>query len=371
MKKTGLFLLVFLFITNCYSQSLFEKKSIGIDASSIQPINLSQQKNVAATNKISAAGLSYDCSTVFWTVNTNGDIQQWNLSANQVTGGAIVQSNCGNSVAFCGSSGAINFYSTNYPSTGILKYDFNLGWVTIPTTMALLNNGGFQEDQYYYNFNGSSFQDLYHFDGTNLNLIEHLSGSTTFGTADVAVDSKRRAWVFTGPSIGFVDTLRIYDSNGLVASYPFNYVGWDTYGSFFIDDQLYFGIGNSSMALTPNSIVPINFDGANVTIGTSIPFSSNNGSYRDMASCNKITNLNTQSNHFNNGLIIYPNPAHDLVAINLDESIQSVAIYSLEGKLIKTFENNKLIDISDLENNMYLLKIISENNVYNRFIIKN
>lgn len=53
---------------------------------------------------------------------------------------------------------------------------------------------------------------------------------------------------------------------------------------------------------------------------------------------------------------IYPNPTSDFIYIeNVDP--QSVSIYSLDGKLIKTIENANVVDVRDLNEGIYLINI--------------
>ena len=58
----------------------------------------------------------------------------------------------------------------------------------------------------------------------------------------------------------------------------------------------------------------------------------------------------------NSDICIYPNPTSDFIFIENIEP-QSVAIYSLDGKLEKTVENANVIDVRDLEKGMYLINI--------------
>ena len=58
----------------------------------------------------------------------------------------------------------------------------------------------------------------------------------------------------------------------------------------------------------------------------------------------------------NNSIQIYPNPTSDYIYIENIEP-QSVSIYSLDGRLIKTVENVNIIDIRDLDKGMYLINI--------------
>ena len=58
----------------------------------------------------------------------------------------------------------------------------------------------------------------------------------------------------------------------------------------------------------------------------------------------------------NNGVQIYPNPTSDFIFIENIEP-QSVIIYSLDGKLVKSVENANVIDVRDLNEGMYLINI--------------
>ena len=57
-----------------------------------------------------------------------------------------------------------------------------------------------------------------------------------------------------------------------------------------------------------------------------------------------------------NGIHIYPNPTSDFIYIENIEP-QSVNIYSLDGKLVKTVEDTNVIDVRNLENGVYLINI--------------
>lgn len=73
-------------------------------------------------------------------------------------------------------------------------------------------------------------------------------------------------------------------------------------------------------------------------------------------------------NPINNGINIYPNPADkkaiSITGINANDKIE---IYNMAGKLIKTFSSNKIgeidLDINELNEGIYLLSIIRENNI--------
>ena len=57
---------------------------------------------------------------------------------------------------------------------------------------------------------------------------------------------------------------------------------------------------------------------------------------------------------------IFPNPAKDYIQIQTDKRIDNIEILSIDGKLIKQFKTHNLefrINISDLENGVYFIKI--------------
>jgi hypothetical protein len=70
-----------------------------------------------------------------------------------------------------------------------------------------------------------------------------------------------------------------------------------------------------------------------------------------------------------NSLILYPNPAHNTVQldlINTNEPIRKVVFYDILGKVVKvvstTATNSLTLDVSDLAKGIYLVEIASENN---------
>lgn len=72
--------------------------------------------------------------------------------------------------------------------------------------------------------------------------------------------------------------------------------------------------------------------------------------------------LNT-SELSNSDFSFYPNPTKDWITISSEKEIKSVSIFDLSGKLISTQAKliDKKIDLSNLKNGSYLLKIILEN----------
>ena len=89
------------------------------------------------------------------------------------------------------------------------------------------------------------------------------------------------------------------------------------------------------------------------------------GSYKNtttipLADIRKITCVETVGTAENPdfALGIFPNPVHDVMTFRNLQGKQTVSLYTLDGRLIKTFEasGNQSIDISDLPFGLYLVK---------------
>lgn len=77
----------------------------------------------------------------------------------------------------------------------------------------------------------------------------------------------------------------------------------------------------------------------------------------------------------NNQLIIYPNPTKDdIYIISTNERINSYSILNTNGQRVMNKENIKAnkekINLSNIPKGMYIIKIITDNNVYSRKVIK-
>jgi hypothetical protein len=70
-------------------------------------------------------------------------------------------------------------------------------------------------------------------------------------------------------------------------------------------------------------------------------------------------------------LILYPNPVSSELNIDSDKAIQKVEVYNLAGSLLNVQNgNNTSIDMSNLANGSYLVKVHTENSVTSKIIIK-
>lgn len=91
-----------------------------------------------------------------------------------------------------------------------------------------------------------------------------------------------------------------------------------------------------------------------------------------------ITSYNENENN-SKPLLIYPNPASSIISLNIDENVKSVLVYDLFGNLrlsrqSSEYDGNSLnnININELENGCYLLKIQTDSKSYveKMFVIK-
>ncbi len=70
-----------------------------------------------------------------------------------------------------------------------------------------------------------------------------------------------------------------------------------------------------------------------------------------------------------NGLNIYPNPSVGSINIDYNERFSTINIINLQGKMVLQ-SNQKNIDISGLENGIYIVQIATENGVLNSKFVK-
>jgi len=81
---------------------------------------------------------------------------------------------------------------------------------------------------------------------------------------------------------------------------------------------------------------------------------------------NKLTTLSEKS--FNNTIYLYPNPVKDKIYIKKDkndsnDSIILIEIYNSHGKLIQQIKHfSEIINISDLQNGLYFIRIVTSKN---------
>ena len=86
--------------------------------------------------------------------------------------------------------------------------------------------------------------------------------------------------------------------------------------------------------------------------------------------------INTLNNSTNNSYSVYPNPIDDQINIHLSNSerLSNITIYSIDGKLIKSFSDVQGIDIklkaTDLPKGIYILSFDISEKTYQYKIVK-
>lgn len=126
------------------------------------------------------------------------------------------------------------------------------------------------------------------------------------------------------------------------------------------------GVGGVNATINPDDVITNN----NETITTIHSLRSYNGfGISDWTNFDPMEYYKTGSNEINKvddiGISIYPNPAIDQITIKTNKSLEScnAIIYNMVGNEMKRLSiNNVTIDISDLSNGTYILRIILANN---------
>lgn len=86
----------------------------------------------------------------------------------------------------------------------------------------------------------------------------------------------------------------------------------------------------------------------------------------------QIQLLGLEKYEFENGLLIYPNPATDILTIRSqnDAVIQSVEVYNVSGQQVLDGKNNMILDVSDLQTGTYIIKIQTDKRSINSMFVK-
>jgi len=80
--------------------------------------------------------------------------------------------------------------------------------------------------------------------------------------------------------------------------------------------------------------------------------------------------LSIENNELKQSISLYPNPTTNLLNIDTNENILKSEIYSISGQLIKSQNNKKSIDVSDISSGVYLLKTYTNEEILNFKFIK-
>ncbi len=118
---------------------------------------------------------------------------------------------------------------------------------------------------------------------------------------------------------------------------------------------------NPSISISYALLDSLDYEGKNRYQGTSKDF----GAYE----FNEIVTNVSEKMLNNNEPVLYPNPVIDKLNVNSTEIVE-ISIHDITGKLIKTKNNSNVIDVSDLNKGVYLIKIKLVNSSYTQKFIK-
>ena len=114
----------------------------------------------------------------------------------------------------------------------------------------------------------------------------------------------------------------------------------------------------------------ISFNGGTIYFGVTPYFSGMSGTYL-LEIAISIGGFGTDENYATS-FILYPNPVKDILHIKCD-NMQQYDVFILDGKLIKSLQRNDdeaVIDFSDLERGIYMVRITSDKGIVTRKIVK-
>jgi alpha-tubulin suppressor-like RCC1 family protein len=79
--------------------------------------------------------------------------------------------------------------------------------------------------------------------------------------------------------------------------------------------------------------------------------------------CNVTTAI--QENSIENSILVYPNPTSGIVTISTNQTVASIDVFDVTGKLVHSQNNikqhNSSIDLSQLSNGIYFINVQTEN----------
>ena len=96
----------------------------------------------------------------------------------------------------------------------------------------------------------------------------------------------------------------------------------------------------------------------------------NNNSYKSFT-IESAPTLSTNSNTFENSIIIYPNPTNGILNISSETTVDSILVYDILGKIVAKTSNQNSINLEHLNASMYIVKVKSSNSIkYQRIILE-
>ena len=103
-----------------------------------------------------------------------------------------------------------------------------------------------------------------------------------------------------------------------------------------------------------------------------VGYTANFGSFPSISynTCNKhiFSSVITSNSQV---IKLYPNPASNIIQFDLNEKVNTVKIYNSQGQIVSNNSSeNQFINIENYSQGLYLVQIISDQNIYNGTFIK-
>lgn len=168
-----------------------------------------------------------------------------------------------------------------------------------------------------------------------------------------------------------LDSLSLWRINANKPVADFNYSGGGTINfsnsstngvTYFWD----FGDGNTSLLQSPSNTYT-----ASNTYPVQLITYSNDSCFSDTIIQNVTVIISGIDGITNNDeLIIYPNPANDFIEIKTNLDFTTIVIMDVTGNIVKKTHYQSNINISDLSNGIYFIKLVGEKNSITQKLIK-
>ncbi len=387
IRKSTLYWLIIIVIANIFliglGQADAQLTSV-VDGRISQTILLQNQNNEA--QKESALMTEIVCKELnFWTIGSQGEILQWQLSGNSVSlTDTIFQTSPMVSIAYTdnlnGGTLSRTFYGSNSYHGSDLYYYNGQDWDTLPFPggATVPNAGGYHSFLYYQALIHGSLSDaIIRFDGIHQDTIFSLPFGHNFTIADIAVDALGNIWCMVGTQALQSDSIVVIDHSGnLIRSFAMSMNTTHAYGCFLLNDEFYivFGSGNPQY---PSSVVQINFSGNQAGIQQVIPFPNND--FTDVASCVPGMPLILGFGSTEQKASVpelSPNPAGSVLHIRfpLEQGDTPILIvYDMTGREVLKKELNysdQDLELSGMEKGLYLLRILSGQKMFTSRFVK-
>ncbi|AXO79883.1 DUF4832 domain-containing protein [Olleya aquimaris] len=126
--------------------------------------------------------------------------------------------------------------------------------------------------------------------------------------------------------------------------------------------QLYLWLPDINTNLSSNSDYSVQFANSGLWDATT--------GYNNLLQTVTLNTLGVEDFELNN-FSIFPNPASDFITIQFkNSSKEKVKIYNMIGQLVKetTISNNKKLDLSDLVNGIYIIRLADKKSITHKFI---